>query len=79
MKRKNYKVYLNGSQVAVKHAFNSSIREIERLVKLAANADKSNYDLIASGGEKEDHQFVYGFRYWLGSNGKPLHFKVYLQ
>ena len=78
MKRQNYQIKLNGYLITVKHAWNSSIREIEGLVSMIANSNKQTYSLVESQSIKGDYGLINGYRIWQGNNGNELNFEISL-
>jgi hypothetical protein len=75
MKRSEY-IVSYGDQSFVKYKWNSAIREIERVIGYIANFDKSTYNLIDSGGEKLDGNYVKGFRTWRSDKGHTVTFNI---
>jgi hypothetical protein len=53
MKRKLYRITSSVGHNTTKNAWNSSIREIEKLVREMATAENSSYELTGSHSEKE--------------------------
>lgn len=80
MKRENFEIRFN-DQVVVKHAWNSSIREIEKIVKEIALEEQQMYTLTSKTSElhptmyKKHHN---GTRVWTGENGKQISFTIEL-
>jgi len=72
MRRKNFKIEFNGKTV-IKHAFNSSVRETERLIRQISNEEQSGYILI---GKTFDKVNLNGSRIWKGENGNVVKFVI---
>lgn len=72
MKRENYTIrWLNNRRV--KHAFNSSVREIEKLIGRIANKENQTYILTHSLYDKANNT---GSRTWQGENGNTITFTI---
>lgn len=76
MKRENFEIKLNGQVVAIKHKWNSSIREIERQVKEIARQGGTVYSLVDSSSVKEGFEHVMGTRVWVSVAGVVQKFEV---
>lgn len=78
MKRESYIVKCNGEQVAVKHAWNSALREIIKLVDARIDELGGRAEEIEVGPTEKDitGRHVCGSRVWRGENGKTLEFEV---
>jgi hypothetical protein len=63
----------------VKHAWNSSIREIEKLVQEMAQQEKTTYTLTGSNGVKEGFNYVSGYREWQSAEGKYVMFDIEME
>lgn len=73
--RKNYLIEYDGKEV-IKHAWNSSLREIESIVAKIAGEEKQNYYLVEKETIKDGFYAVKGFRTWKGANGKIVKFEI---
>lgn len=77
MKRKTY-IIAYGPYRVVKHAWNTAMREIERLVSQMAQAEGQDYRLTDSGGERDAlKNHVSGFREWTRADGAAVRFEVW--
>ena len=80
MKRKNYKIELNGKHIATKHAWNASLRFIEKHIGEAAKAEGCTYFLTSHGQTKNDdglHNM--GFRLWSNSKRDYMRYQITLE
>jgi len=68
-------------QSVVKHAWNSAIRETERLAGVFANQEQTTYNLVNSSSVRDDlgFYFVSGFREWHSVNGKVVRFNIQME
>ena len=73
MKRKNFEIRLNGKVTNIKHAFNSSVRDIEKQVKIIATNKHINYYLTDASIDRET---LSGHRTWKSDNGDILNFRI---
>jgi hypothetical protein len=80
MKRKNYIITSSVGHRVVKHAWNSSIREIEKLVQEMAQQEHTTYTLTGTNSVKEGFNHVSGYREWQSkATGKYVMFDVELE
>jgi hypothetical protein len=78
MQRKNFRITSNAGHDVVKHAYNSSLREIECLVRELARKESTVYSLTGSNGVKEGFNYVSGYREWTSREGKAVMFNIEL-
>lgn len=74
-KRENFTIKYNGQEI-VKHAWNASIRETEKIVGQIAKEEQTIYNLTDSQSFKEGFSHVHGHRVWTGDNGKSVTFVI---
>lgn len=75
-KRKNFKISYEGNEV-IKHAYNSSILEIEKIVWEIARKERQSYYLTES--TREENEFKRGVkatRKWTAEDGKTIVFVI---
>lgn len=75
MKRENFTITYNGEQV-IKHKWNSSLREIEAIVRQIARDECAVYNLIDKESTKGETGFVAGYRTWQSTSGKTIRFDI---
>jgi len=73
--RENFTIQYNGKEV-LKHAWNASIREVEKIVGQIAKEEQTIYNLTDSASFKEGFYHVHGYREWTGDNGKSVTFVI---
>lgn len=77
MKRENFRITSTVGHDVVKHKWNSSIREIESLVRGLAKEVGATYCLTGSVSNKEDGKYINGKREWTNqSNGCVVVFTI---
>lgn len=80
MERKNYLITSDHGHRIIKHAFNSSVREIEKMMREVAYSDNCSFCLTEKTLVKDNAgNAVSGVRTWQGDNGKKVFFKIVLQ
>jgi hypothetical protein len=79
MKRKNYVITSDAGHKVVKHAWNASIREIERFVREFARAENMPYSLTGTNSVKEGFDYVSGYREWTRADGKAIMFDIEME
>jgi hypothetical protein len=75
MKRENFKIVWK-DQEATKHSWNSSRREVIRLIQNIANEEKTTYTLLDEENKKTDFSHTSGFQKWQGDNGNIVVFVI---
>ena len=75
-KRENFIVKMNGVEVAVKHAWNSAVRETEWQIGEVANNAGCEYRLTSHSSVKEGFYFTSGVRVWEGQDGQTVRFTI---
>jgi hypothetical protein len=77
MKRKLYRITSSVGHNTTKNAWNSSIREIEKLVREMATAENTVYTLTGTNGEKDSiGNHIRGYREWQSKEGKYVMFDI---
>ena len=76
MKRQQFHITSTAGHNVIKFKWNSSIREIERLVKELAVNDKATYSLTNSESIKDGFSHAMGLREWTRQDGLVVKFMV---
>ena len=74
-KRENFIIQYSEKQI-VKHAWNASIRETEKIIGQIAKEEQTIYNLTDSKSVKKGFGHVQGYRTWTGENGKSVTFVI---
>lgn len=76
MKREQFLITSTVGHNIIKHKWNSSIREVERLIREHARNNSEYWSLIESTSQKETYYFVSGMRVWQSDKGEKITFYI---